>query len=381
MRQTYSNVCVEGLGYVLPEESVSSADIEARLTPLYERLRLPAGRLELLSGIESRRFWPRGTRLSDVSVRAAALAMEAAEWPSSDIGALIHGSVCRDHLEPATACRVHHRLNLPAACYVYDVSNACLGLLNGMLQVADLIELGRITAGLVVGTEDARPLVEHTIESLNADRSLTRRSVKPAIASLTIGSASCAILLAHRNWSRTGNRIVGATVRSATDHHELCLSVQDQAGTSMRPLMATDAEALLDGGVATARETFAEFQHVTGWSAAELDRTICHQVGSAHRRRMLEVLGIDAESDHTTFSWLGNTGSAALPVTLADAASRNIIQRGERVALLGIGSGINCVMLGVEWQRSLVAKTNWPSVEGGAVLRGAAASSCESSVP
>ena len=54
------------------------------------------------------------------------------------------------------------------SCLVYDVSNACLGMLNGMVQVANLIELGQIRAGLVVGTEDSRSLVESTIDALNA---------------------------------------------------------------------------------------------------------------------------------------------------------------------------------------------------------------------
>ena len=106
-------------------------------------------------------------------------------------GALIHGSVCRDFLEPATACRVHHGLELPGECMIYDVSNACLGLLNGMIQVASMIELGQIRAGVVVGTECGRELVENTIELLNndlrrprANRSSTRsrrsRSARPA---------------------------------------------------------------------------------------------------------------------------------------------------------------------------------------------------------
>src|SRR5690606_17463265 len=103
-------------------------------------------------------------------------------------GALIHASVCRDYLEPATACGVHHDVGLPADCLVYHVSNACLGILNGIVQVANMIELGQIRAGLVVGTEDARPLVENTIRELNSNQSLTREQMKLAVASLTIGS-------------------------------------------------------------------------------------------------------------------------------------------------------------------------------------------------
>src|SRR5205085_3320634 len=134
-----------------------------------------------------------------------------------------------DYLEPATACRVHHALALPKQCAVYDVSNACLGMLNGMLQVANMIELGQIEAGLVVGTEGSRQLVETTIDALNADLSLTRESVKLAVASLTIGSASAAVLLTHRRISRSQNRLIGGVAWANTEHHQLCHSGRDEA--------------------------------------------------------------------------------------------------------------------------------------------------------
>ena len=125
-------------------------------------------------------------------------------------------------MEPATACGVHHRLGLPNRCAVYDVSNACLGLLNGVVQVANMIELGQIRAGVVVGTESGRALVESTIAHLNADTSLSRQDIKTAFASLTIGSGSAAIVLCDRKLSRTGNRLLGGVMQTATEHCELC---------------------------------------------------------------------------------------------------------------------------------------------------------------
>src|SRR4051812_13360963 len=147
----YQHVCLESLGYALPEEVLTSDEIERRLQPLYSRLRLPEGRLELMSGIKERRLWPYGTRPSEKSIESGRKAIENAAIAPRHIGALIHGSVCRDYLEPATACGVHDALGLPQECLVYDVSNACLGILNGMAQVANMIELGQIRAGLVVG--------------------------------------------------------------------------------------------------------------------------------------------------------------------------------------------------------------------------------------
>ena len=200
-----------------------------------------------------------GTRTGHFAPTEDAFAlMIEADDPASGIdrryfGALIHGSVCRDFLEPATACRVHHGLELPNEAIIYDVSNACLGLLNGIIQVASMIELGQIRSGVIVSTESGRDLVENTISRLNSDESLTRESIKDSIASLTIGSASVAIVLCDEELSRTGNRLTGGAVYCDTSHHELCRS------RGLETMMDTDSEMLMRQGIATGVETFRRF--------------------------------------------------------------------------------------------------------------------------
>lgn len=346
----YQNVCLEAFAYTLPEQIVTSEQIEAWLRPLYTRLRLPEGRLELMSGIVERRFWPPGMPPSEKSVETAEKAIRLAGLEKRHLGALIHGSVCRDYLEPATACGVHHRLGLPAECMVYDVSNACLGLLNGMVQVANMIELGQILAGVVVGTESSRSLVEATIERLNNDTSLTRNDIKLAVASLTIGSGSAAFVLVDRELSRTGNRLLGGVARTNTDGCRLCQS------EGLREIMHTDSETLMHEGVAVAKEAFAEFLECMQWRAEDVHKTFCHQVGRAHRRLMLEAFGLKPAVDYSTLEFLGNTGAVALPITAALGIENGHVEKDDHVALLGIGSGINVVMLGVDWQRSLIEK-------------------------
>lgn len=345
----YSRVAIESLGYTLPAERVTTEDIEQKLGPVYQRLKLPEGRLELMTGISERRFYRPGTRVSSISIQSARRAIEASGLATSDIGALVHGSVCRDFLEPATACRVHHELGLPSDCVIYDVSNACLGILNGMLQVANMIELGQIRAGVVVGTESGRNLVEGTIRQLNEDMTLKRSDIKLAVASLTIGSASAAVVLADAELSGTGNRLLGGAVHCRTDHHQLCQS------DGHAELMQTDSEALMREGVATGKATFERLERETGLSPGAIDRTFCHQVGVAHRKLLFEQLGLDPALDYATLEVLGNTGSAALPITMARGLEERPAKPGDRLALLGIGSGINCVMLGCEWQETRVA--------------------------
>ena len=355
----YSKVCLESFGYTIPEEIWSSDLVEQKLAPLYERLRLPEGRLELMTGIRERRFWPASSPPSAMSVNSCRLALDAAGFDPASVGSLIHGSVCRDFLEPATACTVHHQVGLPRDCFIFDVSNACLGILTGIVQAANMIELGQIKSALVVGSEGGRQLVEHTIATLNRDETLTRKSIKSAVASLTIGSASCAVLLTDASISRTNNRLIAASVNANTEFHDLCQSHSDQAGADMLPLMQTDSERLMHHGVETGVDTLVEFLKQSQWSIADIERTICHQVGTAHQKLMLESLGINPELDYSTFPWLGNTGSAALPITLACACEDEFIRPNQNVALLGIGSGINCMMLAVNWQKTLVKSSQW----------------------
>lgn len=351
----FNKVRLAGIGVTLPNTIITSEVIENQLSPLYERLKLPAGRLELMSGITSRRMWEPGTMPSGPSIQSGNALFAQTNIDRKSIGCLIHASVCRDFLEPATASKVHHGLGLSQDCWVYDVSNACLGIMNGAVQIASLIESGAIKAGIVVGTENSRPLLEQTIRTLNADIRLTRQTVKPAFASLTIGSGSCAWLLVHENLAPNATRFTAAVAQARTEFYDLCRSDDDAGGAEMQPVMDTDSERLLHEGIATGVAAMEKFLPESGWSRREIDRTVCHQVGGRHRAMMLDALGLDMERDTPTFPWTGNTGSVALPIALAVAARTGEIVGGSRVAMLGIGSGINSVMAAAHWSETAIA--------------------------
>ena len=346
----FQHVCVEALCCRLPDEVVTSQAIEDRLADVYGRLDLPEGRLELMTGIRERRFFPPGTRPGDISSQTARDAIVASQIDPSQFGVLVHGSVCRDQLEPATASGVHAVTGLPADALVLDVSNACLGLLNGCLLLANMIELGQATAGVVVGTEIGRGLVEGTIDSLIQDDDLTRQTIKSAFASLTIGSGSAAIVLCDRRLSRTGHRLLGGVVRSDTSAHQLCAGdVSAENHGDLRPRMETDSEALLHAGIELAATTWEKTRKVLGWDNSDVNKAFTHQVGKAHRNLLYQRLGLDPAIDYSTVEFLGNTGATALPIAAALGAEAGHLDTGDRVAWLGIGSGLSSIMLGFEW--------------------------------
>ena len=347
----FKNVYIEGLAYHLPKNIVSSEDLEKRLAPVYDRLKLPFGRLEMMTGIKERRFWDKGVSPSQVASKAGELAVLSSGIDRVEIGCLINASVCRDFLEPATASLVHHNLGLRTSALVFDISNACLGVLNGMVHVANMIELGQIRAGLVVAGENGGPLVDATIESLLNKSDLTRNEIKSSFASLTIASAAVGVLLVHKDLSKDKHRLLGGYSQAASQFNKLCRGNDElRTGiTNWSPLMKTDAETMMQEGCRLAGQTWACAKKILGWSNDDVDSVFCHQVGHAHRKLLYETLSLGLEKDFSTLEYLGNTGAASLPSTLALGAEKGFLKSGDRIALLGIGSGLNCLMLGAEW--------------------------------
>lgn len=342
----FRHACIESIAAVLPDEIWTSGQIEERLRPVYERLKLPFGRLELMTGIKERRMWAEGTRPSDASASAGRAVLRQSTIKPDQIEAFIHGAVSRDMLEPATAAFAHHKIGLGPRAHIFDLSNACLGFLNGLVTLGAMIDSGQIRCGMIAAGENGRPLVEQTLQQLlGAPHS--RNDIKPFFANLTIGSGAVAAIVCHEDMLPAGpkHRLIAGACVAATQFSPLCQG--DTAGEGLQ--MQTDSEQLLIAGVEVARDTWSQFEKETGWNRSTPDRIICHQVGSTHRRKLYETVGLDLAKDFSTFETLGNTGSAALPTALALAAQQSAIKTGDKVALLGIGSGINSLMLAVEW--------------------------------
>ena len=143
----YSKVFIDAIGYEIAPVVVSSLELERRLKDLlFEALHLGEGQLEALTGISERRWWEEGYRISDGAIAAGRRALAASSVEPRELDVLIYGGVCREYFEPATACRIASVIGVSAEAAIYDVSNACLGVLNGLVDIANRIEMGQIPA-------------------------------------------------------------------------------------------------------------------------------------------------------------------------------------------------------------------------------------------
>ena len=336
----FKNVVIQSLTAVDPPIRVTSIEIEKQLKATFERLGIRDNLLEEVSGIGARRFWEDGTMPSDAATLAAEKVLDDAGIDRGKIGVIINTSVCRDYLEPSTACIVHGNLGLADNCLNFDVGNACLAFLNGMDIASRMIERTEIDYALIVDGESSRPITEATIERL-LDPDVDAEQFRAEFASLTLGSGAAAMILARKELAPQGHPYLGSVSRSATEFNKLCQGQMDR--------MVTDTRILLSEGLKLASKTFLAAKIAFGWVASELDQFIIHQVSKVHTDSLVKLLGLDPEKVHAIYPEMGNIGPASVPIVLAKAAELGRIKRGDRVALLGIGSGLNCSMAEIIW--------------------------------
>lgn len=347
----YKNVCIESFGYEVPGNIITSLSLEERLAPVYDKLNLGFGRLEMMTGIRERRFWDEGTPPSRASTRAAEKAIANSGINKADIECLLHTSLSRDFLEPATAFLVHDSLGLPPTATIFDISNACLGFVNGMVTLANMIELGQVKAGIVVGSESSRHITDTTIDEILQDPNMTRAKLKVSFASLTLGSGAVAAVLTHSSLSKSSHKLLGGVIRTASQYHGLCRIEDDTYffEPNSHPTMRTDFEEVLKNGLLVAEETWKALEKELRWHNSDVDKVFCHQVSAVHQELLFDTLRLDGSKGFSSVDYLGNIGAVSLPITLAIAIDEGHLNAGDTVAMLGIGSGLSCIMLGVKW--------------------------------
>jgi 3-oxoacyl-[acyl-carrier-protein] synthase III len=334
----YERVCIDGIGHVLPPHVFSSSALEEAFAETLARLGMPRGQVEKLSGVRERRYWDPHTPPSGPAAIAAERALQRAGLAASDVQVLINTSVSRDYLEPATAAIIAGELGLGHHAITFDVTNACVGFLNGVLLLADMIERGHVDNGVVTCAESVREGVMLTLERLAAPTA-TIETFRDNFATLTLGCGAVAFVLKRK--TATGHALRGAVIRSAPEHNRLCLGQYSE--------MRADAHGLLVHGVALAAETWPIACAELGWGPQSIDRIVGHQVSLAHFQSVFQRIGQPIEKAVITLPFLGNCGPASMPLTLALADAQDQLRPGDEVCLYGVGSGLSCIVMGVRW--------------------------------
>jgi len=332
---------IAGSSFVEPTERYSSSDLENLLNPVYERLKLPKGRLEELTGIVERGIYSAELSPGEIASLSVKKLLAQMDLKPKDVDALIYTGVCRDAMEPSTSSQVHHRLDLKAECLHFDVSNACLGMMSGIHLATKLLADSKMERIVITTGENSLPMLNALVKELNTNSSITRKKIKPHIASLTLGSASVSLLISKSILYPNATKILDFHWKTDTRAYQLCQALGDY----WNPKMQTDSEHLLEAGVILGKQLWDSWSHA---QKENLDFYLTHQVGKTHSSYLSSELNLHHYKTFNSYPEWGNTGSAAIALTWHLAKEKNIFLKGSRGVWLGIGSGLNAMLMEME---------------------------------
>jgi len=323
------------LSAYLPERRVSNTEIEARVNSRVPIL--PVGGLERLFGIRERRFAAEGEQVSDLAVEAAKPILES--FGAKNIEFLIFSSACADLIEPATCNIVQHKLGLQ--CPAMDVKNACNSFVSGLMTASSLIAAGICGNVLVVSGEKPSDAIRLDFENA--------AQISQYLAALTFGDAGAAALVTV---SDDDSGFQFQRLMTKGEHWELCtvkgggsLFPHDPTQNYFEGRMVELKEVL----ATEARNFFSACLKEAHWRPDEIQHLFTHQVSVGSLETIAELTGVSQRRIEPIFQMYGNTVSSSIPLAMHQRLQRGEIQKGDKIALLGLAAGVSVSVQLMVW--------------------------------
>jgi 3-oxoacyl-[acyl-carrier-protein] synthase III len=309
---------IVGLGATLPPDAVPSDTIA-------DRVGVPHGWIERRTGIASRRRAAPDARVSDLAADAARAALADAAVDAADVDLVLVATLSADEITPNAAPQVAHAIGATSAGAA-DIGAACSGFVTGVTFAASMIEAARAERVLVIGAEI---LSRHTDYD---DRSTAG----------LFGDGAGAVLLAPREAGTIGQSVLGADGAAAP----YILAPRDTG------LMHMDGHETFKRAVRTFVNNAIETVAANDLELDDIDLFVLHQANGRIVSAVAEGLGVEPERVIDVIAEVGNTSAASIPLALAEARERGLLEDGAKVLLGAVGAGFTWGAVVLEWGNS-----------------------------
>ncbi len=331
---------IYGCGSVVPEQAVPTAHLLEEAG--FDRLGYSFDAVEQLMGISHTRHAPQGTKPGDLAIESARIALERSGVAPQLIGAAFFCGIDRDYVEPATMHRVAHEIGIkPALCW--DISDACHGLITGLLTAQALIAAGTVRYALIC-TGEVPSLKTQMLIDLFKSGKLGKESVEKSIGGMTVSDVGGAMVVGI---SEDESGIVGHQTKCDSSQTKLCFADFTNVPFGGEPEFAMEMGKICAKTIGLVKRMIPESLDRFGWSRDEIDFLIPHQVGERPFLKYLDIFGLQREQSIATFPTLGNLTTATFPVCWDKLSESGQLQTLNKIFCVFTGSGIASTHLGI----------------------------------
>ncbi len=303
-------------GSYLPEHIRTNLDLEKMVDTSDEWI-------QARTGIKERRIAADNEMTSDLALKAAQNAIDAADLDSQEIDLIVVATTTPDLVFPSTACLVQERLGI-RGCPAFDVQAVCAGFIYAVDVADKFIKTGSATKALVIGAETFSRIIDWKDRNTcilfgdGAGAVILERSEEPGIIS--------SILHADGRYAD----LLCVPVGVSNNYQKV---VQGEAFTTMQ------GSDVFKVAVKKLGESIDEIIHQNKLAYDDIDWMVPHQANIRIISAMAKKLKLPMEKVIVTVATHGNTSAASIPLALDTGIRDGRIKRGQKLILEGFGGG------------------------------------------
>lgn len=275
------------------------------------------------TGIASRHLVADNESTTDLAYYASLKAIESAGLQASDIDLIVLATTTPEHVFPATAARLQHRLQASKA-FSFDVQAVCAGFVYALSVADQYIQTGHVKTALVVGADTMSRLVDW------GDRSTC----------VLFGDGAGALVLQARDTKDKG--VLSTHLFTDGSYYESLYVKPSVSEATPRGAVFMDGNKIFIQAVRRLREAVEVALNHHGYQPCDLDVLIPHQANQRILDSLAEHMNFPTTKVISTIERYANTSAASIPLAMAAAHQdgRLVIGSQQLVALAGIGGGL-----------------------------------------
>ena len=313
-----------GIGSSVPEKVVTNIDLE-------KVVETSDAWIKKRTGISSRHVVTTD-RAIDHAAAASKKAIEFAGIDSGEIGLIIACTITSEQITPGMSSYVAKQVGVD--CAMMDISAGCTGFITGLISASSMMVTLNIDYALVVASEALSKIADWS------DRSTC----------VLFGDGAGAVLLKKSDVQRMSYPVLTGT----RDYDDVLIFKKEDrktpfGGADNPPpeYLRMDGREVFTYAVGAVEEALKQMQ--TSCGDKPYTKVIAHQANEKILDYVVRSIGMDKDQFFINISEYGNTSSATIPIAMCDAYEQGWLKKGDRVALVGFGSGLSCGGIVIDW--------------------------------
>lgn len=240
------------------------------------------------------------------------------EEEKNSIKTIIVTSSTSNYSIPNLASQLQEKFNLSQEIYSLDINMACSGFVAGLRLIDGIIKKGE--RALMLGVEIFSDIIDFD------DRN----------TAVLFGDGSGAALI---EYSHEDSKYLSGTIGNSS-----VLKFKNK-----EKQLHMEGREVYRFGVNTLGKAIKSFLEEEGIDKDEIDYFICHQANIRILESLAKGLNVSMDKFPSNIDRVGNISSASIPVLLADMDKEGILNKGERILLVGFGAGLTWSLAHIKW--------------------------------